>query len=171
MDSGPDLIKMFEKEPDLEPRIRYGRTLFYPTHDGRGHLDWLPKFASTSRPSYRNEALQDFMVLITNPLWELLGGPCQRCGDYYLKKTKRQKAYCSRSCSSAATAVPAVTRQRQQEHAEKIRRAQAAIEKWSKAKRTLGWKDWVINHTGYKLQWITRAVNNGRLRPPDGAVS
>jgi hypothetical protein len=138
---------------------------------GRGHLDWLPKLTGTAQPSDKNQALQDFMILITNPQWELLGGPCTRCGDYYLKKTTRQKVYCSRKCSSAATAVPAVTRQRQQEHAEKIRRAQDAIDRWRKGKRTLGWKYWVANHTGYKVQWITRAINNGGLRPPDSAGS
>lgn len=168
MDSGPDLIKMFKNEPQLAPLLSRGRTNFYPVHDGRGHLDWIPTIASMSRPSYREQALKDFMILITNPLWELLGGPCARCGDYYLKKVKRQKIYCSRSCGSKITAIDAMKRRRQEEHAKKIRYVQDAINEWSKSKRRLPWKDWVANRTCYTTRWITRAANNGSLKLPDG---
>jgi hypothetical protein len=91
MDSGPDLIEMFKKEPELALLIRYGKTRFYPMHDGRGHLDWIPEINSTEQSSYNKQALQDFMILITNPLWRLLGGPCVRCGDYYLKRLSAKR--------------------------------------------------------------------------------
>jgi hypothetical protein len=168
MSSGPDLIQMFKKEPELEPWVRYGRTILYPVHDGRGHLDWIPEIGSSGRPPYSKQALQDFMILITNPLWEYLGGPCARCGDYYLKKVRRQKIYCSRNCGAEATAVATTRRRRQQEHADKVRYAQNAIADWSKAKSRLGWKEWVSNETGYTARWITRAVTNDALKPPDG---
>jgi hypothetical protein len=170
IESGPDLIEMFREEPELELRIRHGRTTFYPMHDGRGHLDWSPKVIGPAQPSFKNDALEDFMILITNPLWELLGGPCSRCGDYYLKKTKRQKVYCSRVCSSKTTAVSTMRQRRQQEHADKIRRAQEAIDDWSKARRRQTWKRWVANRTGCSLNWITRAANNRSLRVPEDAA-
>lgn len=168
MGSGPDLIKMFNNEPTLAPLLRRGRTIFYPVHDGRGHLDWIPTIASRSGSSYKEQTLKDFMILITNPLWELLGGPCARCGDYYLKKVKRQKIYCSRNCGSEMTAIAAMKRRRKEEHAKKIRCAQDAIDGWSKAKRRLTWQDWVLNHTGYTARWITRAANKKDLKSPDG---
>ena len=171
MDSGPDLIEMFTTEPELETRLSHGRTRFYPMHDGRGHLDWSPEISGTTLPPHEHEALQDFMILITSPLWKQLGGPCSRCKDYYLKKTKRQKVYCSRACALKTTAASAMRQRRQQEQGRKIRNAQSLIDEWSKNKRRLAWKDWVSNRTGYTVRWITRAVNNGELRPPDGAVS
>lgn len=167
MDSGPDLIEMFKGDPDLEPLIRYGRMRFYPMHDGRGHLDWIPEITRTSESPYTERALQDFMILITNPLWYLLGGPCTRCANYYLKKAKRQNIYCSRNCGSEMTAIAAMKRRRQEEHAKKVRCAQDAIDEWSKAKRRLTWQHWVLNHTGYTARWITRAANKKDLKPPD----
>lgn len=91
------------------------------------------------------------MTLITNPQWELLGGPCTRCGDYYLKKAKRRKKYCKRDCSSAATAVPAMI-QKRQKHAQKIHKTQISVDKWSEKKRRLPWKEWVSNQTGYTVK-------------------
>ena len=168
MGSGPDLIQMFKREPELELWVRYGRTILYPVHDGRGHLDWIPEIGSSGQPPYSKQALQDFMILITNPLWEFLGGPCARCGDYYLKKARRQKIYCSRNCGAEATAVATTRRRRQQEHADKVRRAQNAIDDWCKAKPRRDCKDWVSNETGYTVRWITRAEHKKHLKlPPD----
>jgi hypothetical protein len=167
MESGPDLIKMFKKEPELERQIRYGRTRFYPVHDGRGYLDWISEITGDPQPRYKDQALRDFLMLITNPQWELLGGPCARCGDFFLKKTRRPRVYCTRKCSSAITAVQAVNQHRKKKHAEKIEIAQRAIGKYSEKKRRLAWKEWVSNQTGYTKRWITRAVNKGDLRSPD----
>lgn len=171
MRSGPHLAKMFRKEPALGRRAQEGKVSFYPAAGGRGYLEWLPILTDAEYLSPQDQAFELFMTLITNPQWELLGGPCRRCGDYYLKKTRRQKAYCSRTCSSTATAVSIMRQRRQQERAKKIRNAQSDIGEWSKNKRRLAWKDWVSNRTGYTVRWITRAVNNGELQPPDGSVS
>lgn len=168
MESGPDLRKMFADNPGLERRTRDGKTLFWPTTTGRGHLDWLPAPAVTDPDSPENIALMEFMTLITNPEWASLGGPCARCENYYLKKTKRQKTYCSRKCSSEETAVSATRKRRRHEQAKKIDIAQKRVAVWSKNKR-LGWKEWVASKTGYSLRWISRAVNNGSLKPPHTA--
>ena len=165
--SGPNLAKLFAQNPELELRTKHGATLFYPTKAGRGHLDWAPSPVGVSRHSPEREALEDFMTLIANPRWELLGGPCARCGDYFVKHTKRQKVYCSRTCSSTATAIPAIKRKRQEEQARKIRSAQQCIAEWGKTKRRLGWKQWVSNETGFTIRWLSRAVNSGALRPPN----
>jgi hypothetical protein len=165
--SDPNLQTLFAQNPKLKLRTKHGVTLFYPTQAGRGHLDWVPNPAGVSRHSAEREVLEDFMTLISNPRWELLGGPCARCGDYFLKHTKRQKVYCSRICSSAATAIPAMKRKRQEEQARKIRFAQECIAEWGTTKRRLGWKEWVSNETGFTVRWIARAINNRILQPPD----
>lgn len=166
--SGPNVRKMLRKEPALAIRVQKGTTIFYPLPGGRGYLEWIPITTEVTELSPQDRALEYFMSLITNPQWQMLGGPCRRCEDFYLKETNRRRVYCSRKCSSAATAVPSVSRRRRQVQANRIRGAQDAIDEWSKAKRRTGWKDWVSSRTGYTVKWITRAVTNKGLRPPDG---
>lgn len=166
LDSGPDLLAMFKKEPGLEPLLRYGETRFYPVRGGRGHLDWSPKVPETLPSAYDRQALEDFIILITNPEWKMLGGPCKRCGSYFLKTTKRKKIYCSRSCGGKQTAHEAIKRKRKEEHAEKLRIAEAAMAEWGKHKRRLPWKKWVLSRTDLTQRWITRAVNQGELCSP-----
>jgi hypothetical protein len=169
LDSGPDLLEMFKKEPELEPLVRYGETRFYSVRGGRGHLDWSPKLPEALPPFYDRQALEDFMILITNPQWKMLGGPCKRCGSYFLKTTKRKKIYCSRSCGGKQTAHEAVTRRRRGEHSKKLLDAAKAGREWGVKKRRMTWKQWVSNHADVKDRWITRAVNRGELRKPQGA--
>jgi len=165
-ESGPNLSKMFDQDPDLKRRTMHGRTLLIPTTTGRGHLCWLPDLPDEDLTSQKDLALTHFMNLIANPDWELLGGPCARCRKYYLKKTKRQKVYCSRTCSSASTAIPAMKIKRQHEHAEKISCTQEYIHKWGEAKRRVGWKNWVSDKTGFTVKWLTQMVNSKQLSPP-----
>jgi hypothetical protein len=165
-DSGPNLRKMLGKEPELHRRGTQGRTDLIPTETGAGVLLWRPEILDEDVASHKDLALTHFMNLIANPRWELLGGPCARCGKYYLKKTKRQKAYCSRACGAAATAVPATDKRRQQEQARKVNRAQKAIAEWIKSPTKLGWKPWVAAETGYNIRWVTQAETRGQLQPP-----
>lgn len=167
LDSGPDLLEMFKKEPGLEPLLRFGETRFYPVRGGRGHLDWSPKVPETLPSAYDRQALEDFIILITNPEWKMLGGPCKRCGSYFLKTTKRKKIYCSRSCGGKQTAHEAIKRRRQEEHSKKLRLAAEAVREWGDKKRRVPWKKWVAIQTGLTDRWITRAVNRRQLsRPP-----
>lgn len=166
MASGPNLNKMFKQEPELGLRTKQVQASFWPTPSGRGYLDGLVVSSETKPSSPKDDALREFMTLITNPYWEILGGPCARCKDYYVKKTKRQKIYCSRTCSSRATAIPAVRQKRKQEQDEKIRCAQKYIVEWGNKKRRSEWKRWVSVETGYSIQWLSRAINNGHLQEP-----
>lgn len=169
MDSGPDLLELFRKEPELKRLVTHGVTRFYPVQGGRGHLDWIPTVSEDLPPRYYAQALEDFMILIANPLWELLGGPCARCNNYYLKKAKRQKIYCSRSCGAKQTAHEAVKRRRQEEHSRKLHLAAEAVRQWDEKKRRMTWKKWVSIQAGVTDRWITRAVNRGELSTPQGA--
>lgn len=161
------VTSVFAQCPELERRTKHGETVFLATKSGSGHLEWAPNPMGANRSPAEREVLGDFMMLIANPRWELLGGPCARCGDYFVKHTKRQKVYCSRNCSSAATAIPAMKRRRQEEQARKIRSAQQCIAEWGKTKRRLGWKQWVSNETEFTIRWLSRAVNRGALLPPN----
>jgi hypothetical protein len=164
--SGPNLTVMFRREPELARRTKFGRTTFWPTETGRGYLDWEGYPAEGAPESLEDRALCDFMTLITNPNWELLGGPCFRCGDYYLKKARRRSKYCSRRCSSRETASVSTGNSRKKQHAEKICRAQEQIDEWCKTKRRETWKVWVSRKTNLTSRWLTRAEHNGKIKPP-----
>jgi hypothetical protein len=114
-----------------------------------------------------------FLQLVLHPHSEMLCRPCQRCGQYFLKKTKHQKAYCSRKCVGAANAVPATKRRREANHAQLLRWAKEAIVEWRLKKRRKGWKTWVVEYLRGKQKSLfitekslSRWVNKGELMAP-----
>jgi hypothetical protein len=164
--SGPNLNKLLGSDSALNTSVKHGRTLLVPTNTGKGHLLWLPNPPESTPSSWKDQALAHFMDLIVNPQWHRLGGPCERCGKYYVKKTARQKAYCSRTCGSANTAMASTRRKREKERADKMRHAQAAADKWATVGPRQPWKLWVSMKTKISIKWLTRAANRGELRPP-----
>jgi hypothetical protein len=170
MESGPNLARLFEKEPELRRRTMHGMSTLVPTGSGAGILMWMPTPEDEKLGSQKDGALSFFFFLITNPYWYLLAGPCKRCGKYYLKKTRRRSVYCSRKCAWTRTAFDAVRRRREKLQAAKVDRADALIGKWKKKKRRQNWKDWVVSQAGIESgitkNWLTRAVNEGRLPDP-----
>ncbi len=164
--SGPNLNKLLGSDSALNTSVKHGRTLLVPTNTGKGYLLWLPNPPVSNPFSWKDQALAHFMDLIINPQWHRLGGPCERCGKYYVKKTARQKAYCSRRCGSANTAMASTRRKREKERADKMRHAQAATDKWARVGSRQPWKLWVSMKTKITIKWLTRAANRGELRHP-----
>lgn len=124
-----------------------------------------------SRPDMdpRGEALRWFVEFLINPDCRKLAGPCDRCGRYYIRKSARNKRYCSRSCGTKATAIAATKRARTAEHQRKLERARKAIREYAKARTKVDWKHWVAlkeREEGITPKFLTRAVNNGELQVP-----
>jgi hypothetical protein len=165
-DSGPNLAKLLDADKALADRTRHGRTLLVPTTSGNGHLLWLPARPGFDPLGWKDHALAHFLDLVVNPQWHRLGGPCARCARYYIKKTKRQKAYCSRRCGSALTATEAVRKTRKAAHEDKLQRAQAALNSWATTRTRLPWKSWASCKTKITPKWLTRAVNKRQLTIP-----
>jgi hypothetical protein len=161
--SGPNLRKFFAQNPALKQWSMQGHMTLWPSDTGRGHLEW----SSQSARSQKEEALQQFMELISNPRWHLLGGPCRECGMFYVKNTKRQKVYCSRACGSKATAKITQRATRASESAVKLATAQKEIDKIFAKGAGCDWKRLVSKRTGYTLRWITRSANKKLLRAPN----
>lgn len=165
--SGPNLAKMLKDNKVLAACVKHGRTLLVPTNTGKGHLCWLPTPGQFKVGPSKDQALAHFMDLIVNPHWNKLGGPCQRCGKYYRKKTSRQKTYCSRRCGSMSTAITTTRKRREEERALKLRRAEEAVNRWATIRTRRPWKEWVsANNTTITVKWLTRAVNRGDLTAP-----
>src|ERR1700722_1628694 len=82
-----------------------------------------------------------FALLILNPLCQKLGGPCARCGLYYIKKRASQKVYCSAHCGNAATAARRMGEKWADQSQKKLRRAQQAVQRWQRTKTAEPWKE------------------------------
>jgi len=127
---------------------------------------------SRPEPDPYREALRLFIELLLNPDCGKLAGPCDRCGRYYIRRrSHKNKRYCSRKCGSQATAAVAALKARRKIHADKLRRAQKAIEEWERLrhKPDIAWKTWVSKTTrevGITPKFLTRAVNKNELQPP-----
>jgi hypothetical protein len=114
-----------------------------------------------------------FLQLVLHPHSEMLCRPCQSCGQYFLKRTKHHKAYCSRKCVGAANAIPATKRRREANHAALLRWAKEAIAEWRLKKRRKDWKTWVVEYLRNKQKnlvitekSLSRWVNKGELIAP-----
>jgi hypothetical protein len=121
-----------------------------------------------STPSPSPEAFFLFLSFLNNPLRKRLGGPCARCGRYFLRRTERNpKVYCSRLCGWRTTGRAAIEQQRQKDREDKLRRSAKAAQDWTTARTQLDWKQWVSkNEPDISGKFLTRAVNKGELKAP-----
>jgi hypothetical protein len=189
--NGPNLRALFKRMPELEEKTAFSRTVLWPTETGRGYLEWeAGMFPPELSLSWEDHALSEFMLLITNPLWWKLSGPCERCDEYYLKKRAGQKRFCSQKCGSAATATVATRKSRAQRQRNKLQLAQKAINdvvaqkpnieakklkqrvanevtRWLiVAKKVRGTSRSEIREDPCTVKWLTRALNRGDLLIP-----
>jgi hypothetical protein len=125
----------------------------------------------------KQRALALLAVLVTHPQGDKLAGPCECCGQYFLKKTIKQLvresaelergAYCSRNCRSLVSARIATLKRRKDEHAQKLLRASEAAAMWDPQRTRLDWKDFVSSkHLDITRKWLTRAVHRDELQDP-----
>lgn len=166
--SGPNLFKM--KMPagctmNLLDMVGNCRVYAVPTRGPR-----LFSAINYSPPSWTawDRAAAQFLRLISDPHCDRFGGPCAHphCGKYFIRAGAKPKRYCSSECASDAGAREATKRTREEAHADKIKRAQEAIDRWN-PRRSKIWQEFVIkNCPDTSKKFLTRAVNNEELRPP-----
>lgn len=168
-ESGPDLVNFSRHQPKMWTELdRYWKAvnqqnLILLVGAPSGGAAFFMN-SHTERDPY-NEALRLFLELLVNPECDRLAGPCSRCGNYYIRRLVRNKVYCSRSCGTRATALAATKKRRDEEHADKLKRADESIRKWEKCPKG-DWKAFVTERGDISVKFLTRAVNNGELTPP-----
>jgi hypothetical protein len=165
--SGPDLAKFQRENPTTWAAVQqYRKTnpplLWYTV--GSGGASLIENSCPGKTPN--QEAIRFFLMLILNPEWQRLAGPCGRCGNYYIRRTALNKAYCSRSCGTRATALAATKRKREEERAEKLRRVAQLCQQWRTTRTKQDWKSWICGQWDITKAFLTRAVNKGDLKPP-----
>ena len=166
--SGPNLKEMLYADKDLWRDVsQCWQSSYVPTKTGKAHIVLFPEgLPPDNISSGEDEARTLFAALTLNPEWHLVSGPCARCGSYYLKKTVRQKVYCSQRCGSAATALPAVQKKRAAEHARKLQFVERELRHWKRGTDPHRWKEWISKRTGVSVKWLSRAANKGELLAP-----
>ena len=111
-------------------------------------------------------ALRTFFELLAlaDDVRDKFGGPCARCGRYYIKKRASQKVYCSRTCGNAATAVVRTRKKWDEERGERLKQADKAMRKWSRLKTTETFQDWAEKrYPTLTKKFLTRAIHNEEL--------
>lgn len=165
--SGPDLEKFHRDNPttwaDVQQYRKTNPPMLLPSR-GSGGASLIESPFPGNTPY--QEAVRFFIMLILNPEWERLAGPCARCGNYYIRRTALNKAYCSRSCGTRATALAATKRKREEERAAKLHRVDKLCQQWRTTRTKKDWKSWICVQRDITKSFLTRAVNNGDLNPP-----
>jgi hypothetical protein len=193
-ESGRNLQKMVAaNEPLRKAFVETWETRWLPTKTGGAKIAFFPRpqpcvlrlfdertSGTALTETERKESLEAvaraialllFYVLTLGP-WEKLGGPCPRCGKYFIKKRPNHKIYCSRRCGSNVSAKKATRERLDKDRIDKVLRAGAAIRRWDVLKNppTIGWKQWVHKREpDITSKWLTRAVNDYekyQLEPP-----
>lgn len=187
LESGPNLEEMFRRNEQLGRIISTALEVFYlPTSTGQAHFAVSQEFHFKDRVfhpslfepdpnnpgsflglSEKGEDIVLFAQLTINPEWEYLGGPCERCHKYFVKKNTNQKTFCSRNCGNAATVLAYMQEKRKDARKEKVKQVEEALSEWNRKKQP-DWKQFVSRNTKPKVTvaWLTRAVNEKWLRPP-----
>jgi hypothetical protein len=169
-ESGPNVSKLLAADADLARAAGEIRARLVPTKMACGQLVYSTVPESTKRGwNPVAIALGLFLNFLLNPLNVRLGGPCVRCGKYYVKKTKRQKVYCSQRCGPLHTAFASNRKRRRLEHESKLRAARESISGFAHANTKMTWREWVSKNTGLSKTFLTRAVSSGNLQCPSGS--
>ncbi len=175
--SGPKLDKMMQGDLGLFHNVQQACTAVWtPAADGRAYFVLSPDHLSEGvsgqlPPTAEARAFLWFQFLTLNPQCNEIGGPCARCGNYFVKN--RKKVYCSKRCGYAATAVARTRARLEAEHKEKMKRAEAVIKKWNnlRSRSNLDWKQWLqIKAPDISPKFITRWVNKFELPQPKGST-
>lgn len=167
--SGPNLAKMMAANLPLWHTLASScHATWTITKTGGAYVNLVPGIAppkfghSPTRAEEKEAQAVILFYLLTLGPWEKLGGPCQRCGKYFIKKRANHNFYCGRGCASLASAKVSTRKKLDKEREHKVERARAAIQEWDALKRhpAIGWKQWVHKRVpGITSKWLTRAVN------------
>ncbi|MHB1953180.1 MAG: hypothetical protein ACYCOU_05480 [Sulfobacillus sp.] len=158
-ESGPNLAKMMAKPAN----VPLWRTLakscnatwtITKTGGASIHLEpgiALPEFGHSRTRTEEKEAKAKilFYKLTLGP-WEKLGGPCPRCGKYFIRKRANHKSYCGRRCGSLASAEASTRKKLNEDRAKLLGLAVKFWPQWTERKHPI------------RALWIAEKVNAKR---------
>lgn len=164
LESGRDLNLWRKKNPKLAAifdRTFSHRHSVMQLPDGRIVLQWRPLPAL---PGYSIHAggFGDFLL---SPRRDSLG-KCLRCGRYFLNFGRHERKYCEHRCAAHDSAVKTTRTKREKEDAKRLSAARRAIRRLTMQNPIPNWKEVVAAEAGVKRNWVTHAINRGKLEIP-----
>lgn len=97
-------------------------------------------------------------------------GICDRCGNlYWTDRRPLNKRFCGRKCSQLQTAKEAQAKRLAGERRDKNKRIRKALTAFVEQKPAItDWKAWVASRSRVTRSYLTRVLNRGLYREPDG---
>jgi hypothetical protein len=145
-----------------------GETSYLLLSDRDGRAWFHLKFYHSTLDPLTAAVCECFTTLVRSPLRERVG-KCERCERYFLSnRSYTKKRFCSRSCSSPATATKATQVRRSREREEKLLNVRRVIDNLKlrandspdRLERRIAAQAMVT------VKWLTRAVNRGEIALP-----
>ncbi len=169
--SGPNVEKLLQSDSVLAKAAQKFSAGLIPTKGPTARLFYLPVSESLDPADPTTTALGLFLDFLLNPFNTQLGGPCLKCGKYFVKENRRHRVYCSKRCGLRHTALEVNRKRRADDHAAKLRIVRDSILRWTRSRTQMDWKDWVLLETRISKNWLTRRLKSGELSEPVKEVS
>jgi hypothetical protein len=119
-------------------------------------VPFLPRFSTKAAT---------FGFFLLSPRRDSLG-KCLRCGRYFLNFVRHERKYCKHRCAAHDSAVKSTRTKRDKEKAKRLSDARRAIRKLAMQNPMPNWKEVIAAEAGVKRNWVTRAINRGKLEIP-----
>lgn len=112
-------------------------------------------------------ACREFLDFVQNPLGARLG-KCVECSKYYIAiRSSPNKSFCSTVCHRSGSPKLSMRRKRAEIWRKRMERVEKALQFLaSRQEPQPDWKEWISKQAGVNKGWLTRAVNEGKLKPP-----
>jgi hypothetical protein len=146
---------------------QYARVNTRKTKAALAHFDSIKIGGDLKIADLRKIAGQSFLEYFFSPFNDRRGGPCRHCGQYWVKKNKRQIAYCSKVCGSKHTARISNRKRRRNDRVNLLETAQKSVTEWARSKQQIDWKKWVVSrHPEISKKFLSQLVKNVELVVP-----
>ena len=137
------------------------------TSSGKAKIILFPAFSEGPGFTFKLSVYDFFLNFLIDSSCDRLGGPCARCGVYYVKRSVRERVYCSKLCGARETSRLRNEKSRHLLHKKRLARANHYISKWlADNNHKLDCKAWVHKAARLSKHWLTSAEKSGALAFP-----
>ncbi|WP_162601496.1 hypothetical protein [Occallatibacter savannae] len=164
--SGPNTIKLFDADPSLRSAAWNAQAHLIPTATGLVRVSIATVVQGAGPLDFKAMATRQFLYFLIDPENYRLAGPCANCEHYFINNTERRRVYCSARCGHRLSSKLFNEDRRKRDRKDRLAQVERESQLWLKDKTRLTWREWIINKTTLKKNWLTRAVNNGEISEP-----
>ena len=107
-----------------------------------------------------------FLQFMLHPDNWRLSGPCQRCGDYFVRDSRHKRTFCSQKCGKYKTATESTKSARNKHRENTLRAVNVALLRWRSSPTTEDWLSYVSREAELTRTLLTRWYNSGSIVIP-----